>query len=192
MKISLQKLSEIYSKNIEVGVNSELDMCCRSHYKCAHMKFESNQTNDPNNWHCECEYKFRSCLKKLDTPLSSELGFGRSLYIRQCVMKDHPINQCEIYEEFLRPGVDIQGEPRKRDIQMNNVRCLHYSLQEDKPKQYQLFDLPFNYYGFSDEEMQTIRRNHQIKTLLNKVHGFTRELHSFVKNVRSFHRTFYK
>lgn len=190
MKISLQKLSEIYSKNIKIGVNKELDKCCLSHYKCAYMKFQTNQTNDPYNWHCECETQFRNCLKELDTPLSSELGFGRSLYIRQCVQKELPINQCEIYEEFLRPGIDIQGVPRKRDIESNSVRCRHYSLRDDETEQYQLFDTPFNYNGFSDEEMETIRRNHHIKTLLSKVHGFTRELHSFVKNIRSFHRTF--
>lgn len=191
MKISLKRLSEIYANQKELGPNTKLDSCCRSNYQCAYWKFQHNETNNYDSWHCDCEYQFRRCLKQLDTSLSNELAFGRSLYIQQCVYYDYPIKQCELYEEFLKPGENMQDEPKKRDIDSNRVRCLDYSLDENQPKIYQHFDMPFNYNGFTMDEIKRLSRNHQIKKLLYTVHGFAQELHAFVKNVRNFHKNYF-
>lgn len=190
MGISLKTLSKYYTNQKNLGQNSELDTCCLSHYECARWKFESNQTDDWENWPCECEYKFRSCLKKVNTLLSSELGFGRSLYVKQCIEKNYPVNQCVMYETFLNPGYEHQGTPRKHEFDSNMVRCLQYEFDESLPKQYQLVDLPFNYNGFTSKELQRLQRNHQIGRLLSTVHGFTQDLHSFITNIRNFHRKF--
>lgn len=190
MRISVNELAKIYTERKDLGVNGNVDACCRSHYDCSRAKFETNTTNNSKHWDCECEAKFRTCLRKVNTPLSSELGFGRSVYVKQCISKDYPIVKCVQYEEFLNPSHRFEGSPNKRDSEANYARCLQYQFDETQPKKIQMFDLPFNYSGLSTNEIQRLKRNHGIRNFLHRVHGFAGMLHTITKDIRSLHRNF--
>lgn len=190
MRISVNQLAKIYTERKELGTNGDLDLCCRNHYECSHWMFNSNRTTDAKYWNCECESKFRTCLAKVNTPLSNELGFGRSVYVKQCISKDYPIVKCVQYEEFLNPAHRFEGSPNKQDFEANHARCLQYQFDETQPKKIQLFDLPFNYSGLSSIEIQRLKRNHGVRGLLSKVHGFAEMLHTITKDIRSIHRNF--
>lgn len=190
MGISLNELAKIYTEQKELGVNANLDLCCRSHYECSRLKLESNETTHSKYWNCECESKFRTCLQQLNTQLSNELGFGRSVYVKQCISEDYPIVKCVQYEEFLSPTHRFEGSPNKRDFELNYARCLQYQFDETQPKQIQLFDLPFNYNGLTPNELQRLKRNHNIRNFLHKIHGFAEMLHIITKDIRNIHRNF--
>lgn len=188
MRISLNDLAKIYTEQKELDINGNVDMCCRNHYECSRWKFDTNDTTDTKYWNCECESKFRTCLQKVDTPLSNELGFARSVYVKQCISFDYPIVKCIQFEEFLNPTHRFEGSPTKRDFESNQARCLQYTFDEMQPKQIQLFDMPFNYNGLSTIEIQRLKRNHNIKNFLHNVHGLADMLHAFTKTVRNIHR----
>lgn len=189
MRISLNDLAKIYTERKELNANGHLDLCCRNHYECSRWKFESNKTTDLSTyWDCECEAKFRMCLQKVNSPLANEFGFGRSVYIKQCVSYDYPIVRCVQYEEFLNPTRRFEGSPSKRDFESNYARCLQYEFDETLPKQMQLFDLPFNYAGLSTVEIQRLKRNQNIQHFLHKVTGFTEVLYTLTKDIRKIHR----
>lgn len=190
MRISLNELAKIYTVQSELGTNGNLDFCCRSHYECSHYKFASNDTNDSNYWNCECESKFRTCLQQVNTVQANELGFGRSVYVQQCISEDYPIVKCIQYEEFLNPTSRFEGSPNKRDFELNYARCLQYEFDETQPKKVQLFDLPFNYNGLSSTEIQRLKRNQNIRNFLHKVHGFAEVLQTITKDIRNIHRNF--
>lgn len=188
MRISLHELAKFYTEQKELDVNGNLDMCCLSHYECSRWKFESNDTTDSKYWNCECESKFRTCLQKINSPLSNELGFARSVYVKQCISFDYPIVKCVQYEQFLDPSQRFEGSPSKLDFELNKARCLQYQFDETLPKQIQLFDLPFNYNGLSTIEIERLKRNHNIQNFLHNVHGFVDMLNAFTKTIRGIHR----
>lgn len=188
MRISLNELAKIYTERKELDVNGNLDLCCRNHYECSRWKFETNETTDSKYWNCECESKFRTCLQKVNTPLANDLGFGRSVYMKQCISFDYPIVKCVQYEEFLNPTRRFEGSPSKRDSELNYARCLQYEFDETLPKQMQLFDLPFNYNGLSTIEIQRLKRNQNIQQFLHKVHGFTEILYTLTRDIKNIHR----
>lgn len=123
-------------------------MCCRSHYECeAHKKIEMNLPTEWKVWHCDCEANFRKCLHNLNTQLANDFVFVHYLNTTKCYAEDHPIVKCEKFESIFEPKTQFQRSPNSRELGNNCYRCIQYELNKSLPKQYQLFDLSFDYEG---------------------------------------------
>lgn len=150
-----------------------LDLCCRSMFKCSAHKnndFNYRHTNYWNIFHCECEYYFHMCLKRINNSLlSKEFEFIRLFNTTKCYAMEHPIIKCIKFEAFA-----AEPYPLFHRFENFKKRCLKYELNEIEPKRIQLFDLPFNYYNESssfngmyyilyDMKQQNKQQNHDTK-----------------------------
>lgn len=148
-QMKLQDLSE--KSNFEEELN--VDSCCRLHHECDIRK--RIELNYRNNWelrNCECEYAFRKCLGNLNTKLSIDLRFIYYLNTTKCYSNDHPIEKCLQFQTIFEPNAQYQRSINLSERNKSTTRCLRYKLAENKPKQYQIFDLPFQCYGITLED----------------------------------------
>ncbi|XP_044267255.1 phospholipase A2-like isoform X2 [Tribolium madens] len=120
----------------DLGFFKETDLCCREHDSCLEyisVKDSLHGITNKNLFtvsHCNCDEKFRKCLKTGGNFLSELLGYGYFTIIGpQCFREDYPIVRCKKH-------VYVQPTSKKRAIK----RCLEYNLNESLPKKYQLFD----------------------------------------------------
>lgn len=145
---------------IDLGLDRGLDKCCRFYHLCEiPRKVEFNQS-DWTIGHCKCEKQFRICLKRLNSESSNAFGFIRWMNTTKCYTKSQPPIKCVKFESFLMPNAEFYGYPNA--IVKNSIRCLQYELDPNKPKQFQLFDLPFYYNGLTDEEIRNIEKGREI------------------------------
>ncbi|KAG4077856.1 hypothetical protein HA402_013790 [Bradysia odoriphaga] len=88
-------------------------------------------------------HRTRTCLKKLNTSLSSDLAFIHSINATKCYATDYPTIKCVKQEELT--GTASQHlrfmNSTLADIFFN--RCTKYEFDESQPKKLQVFDLPF-------------------------------------------------
>lgn len=137
----------LFSARNDSSLNEEnrLDLCCRSLYKCDAYKInELNGTIDRSSFlHCYCALSFRTCLKKLNTSLSSDLAFIHLINATKCYATDYPIVKCDKQEEVTRSAIQHLRflNSTLADILFN--RCTKYEFDESQPKKLQVFDLPF-------------------------------------------------
>lgn len=123
----------------------QIDLCCRSLYKCnAHKKSELNQVTPWGIRHCACVSSFQTCLKKLNTSLSNEVNFVHSINTTTCFAKDYPIVKCikfEKYSDTMEQLFEIIDSDNKEKY---NKRCVKYELDQNREKELQIFDVPLN------------------------------------------------
>lgn len=127
----------------------DLDLCCRSLLKCAaHKNTEFNHSYQWNIMHCECENLFRNCLKNLATSSSKQFAYIYSIHKKKCYANGSQNKRCIKFESFLLPELKFN-----RTIRENfHNRCIEYEVDENKPKQLQLYDLSFS----SDRNVNSI------------------------------------
>lgn len=72
--------------------------------------------------HCDCDIRFYSCLKRVNTAVSRQMGISYfSVLGPQCFRLEKPIIYCAI---------------------VHRERCIRYELAQEAPLEYQWFDLP--------------------------------------------------
>lgn len=142
-----------------MGKNKELDLCCRTHYECeAHKKVELNLPAEWKVWHCDCEQEFRKCLHNVNTVVANDFGFMHFLNTTKCYAEDHAIVECEKFESIFEPKTQFQRSPDDDERRYRNCyRCIQYRLDESSPKQYQIFDLPFDFHGQNINDLEFIK-----------------------------------
>lgn len=114
----------------DLGKYKDADMCCRDHDHCDNIEAGQTKYNLTNRdmftvLDCDCDNKFRDCLRKDNSKVSNAVGRMYFTARNHCYHNDYPIVRCEEYdtEVFLR-------------------RCIRYKLDETQSKRYQWFDLP--------------------------------------------------
>lgn len=148
--ISLKKSLEasfIQKKNgTHLNEQENLDLCCRLLYKCdAYQKTELKYSFEWNIMHCECENKFRICLKNLNTSSSKQFAYIYSIHKKKCYANNYQIIKCVKFETFLLPEIQFYNASLNRIVRETFYnRCIEYEFDESKSKQLQLFDLPFS------------------------------------------------
>nr|XP_015836099.1 PREDICTED: phospholipase A2-like isoform X2 [Tribolium castaneum] len=129
-------VGDIATSYQDLGRFKEADTCCREHDSCLEyisMRDSFHGITNKNLFtvsHCDCDEKFRKCLKSDGNLFSEIVGYGYfTLVGPQCFREDYPIVRCKEH-------VYIQPTSKKRATK----RCLDYELNESLPKEYQLFD----------------------------------------------------
>ncbi|SPP73142.1 phospholipase A2 large subunit [Drosophila guanche] len=116
----------------DLGVERELDMCCRAHDNCQEKIPPQEKAYGLSNdgifpiFSCACESAFRNCLTALRNTQSLTLG---RIYFRGkdvCFANGHPTVSC-----------------RENQVEMFEKRCLSYRVDETQPKRWQFYDLAF-------------------------------------------------
>ncbi|XP_068087061.1 phospholipase A2-like [Anabrus simplex] len=122
-------ISESYD---DLGVNRETDACCREHDYCPDLIEAGGTGHGLTNGalytrlNCECDQKFYDCLMKVGDLSSKQVGVTYfDVLNTQCFREDYPIRSCKRYSPIVRK------------------RCLEYEFDEESPKQWQWFDVPF-------------------------------------------------
>lgn len=117
----------------DLGNQKEVDMCCRDHDHCDNIAAGETKHNLTNRDYftvldCDCDRQFQKCLRNIDSKMSNRIGRMYFTLRNRCYFDDNPIVKCDEYDDeiFLH-------------------RCIHYELDNTKPKQYQWFDLPLYY-----------------------------------------------
>lgn len=139
------------------------DVCCYLYIMCnTRIKREPAHVQIWNVPHCDCEVQFRQCLENIEEipHFRALLGFYHSLFANQCYSYDYPIEKCVRFESLCSPKTEIDRSPNSCGNESSFIRCVEYKLDENKPKQYQLFDIPFNYHQvtYKDEDFKNIRK----------------------------------
>lgn len=152
MEKSLQATFVNAKKGTILDEKEHVDLCCRSLHKCDSYKhIELNQRIE---WHirdCECVHSFQTCLKSLNTSLSNEVAFIYSINATKCHSSDHPIIKCTSikFETYAEPNVQFVRFMNSAEREKYFKRCVKYELDEIRPQQLQIFDVPFNEYAMS-------------------------------------------
>ncbi|XP_001360215.1 phospholipase A2 large subunit [Drosophila pseudoobscura] len=116
----------------DLGIERELDICCRSHDNCKEKISPQQEDYGLSNdgifpiFSCTCESAFRNCLTSLRNGHSLTLG---RIYFRTkevCFAYGHPTVSC-----------------RENQVEMFEKRCLNYKVDETQPKRWQFYDLAF-------------------------------------------------
>ncbi|XP_012344531.1 phospholipase A2 [Apis florea] len=112
----------------QLGWLKHTDACCRTHDMCPDVmsagESKHNLTNPASHTRlsCDCDDEFYTCLKNSGDTISAY--FVGNMYFNlidtKCYKLEHPVTGC---------GEKVEG------------RCLHYTVDESKPKVYQWFDL---------------------------------------------------
>ncbi|XP_018578351.1 phospholipase A2-like [Anoplophora glabripennis] len=115
----------------DFGIHRDTDKCCRNHDYCPDIiegfQTRYNLTNPSfyTRLNCKCDRDFYQCLKTVKSATSGQVG---NLYFTalgtQCYKNEFPVTGCDKYSYF----------PRKK--------CLNYTFDRTKEKEYQWFDLP--------------------------------------------------
>lgn len=146
LKKSLETTFVIAKQGMHLDEKNNADLCCRTLHKCdAHKRIEFNQTND--EWyirHCECVNSFKMCLNTLETSLSKEFAFSFSINATKCFSLDYPIVRCIKFQTYSESKSQFFQFPSSLEREKYFNRCQKYELDYRKPKQLQMFDLPFN------------------------------------------------
>ncbi|XP_041972658.1 uncharacterized protein LOC121728551 [Aricia agestis] len=113
----------------ELGLFFFTDTCCRQHDACklyilaGETKFGLTNTGLFTRSHCSCDAKFRSCLQRTNSLVSSQIGLTYfNVLGPQCFRRAHPIVRCV------------------RRTRITGQRCEEYELDVTKPKMWQWFD----------------------------------------------------
>lgn len=114
----------------DLGVENDVDMCCRDHDHCDNIpagQTAHNLTNDDyfTRLHCNCDKQFYKCLYGINTKASNAIGYMYFYMRGKCYKEEYPIVEC----------IDF-------DTQYFVRRCGRYVLDESQSKRYQWFDLP--------------------------------------------------
>lgn len=136
----------------------EMEACCRANIQCDEQKrseFDIILTDETR--HCECEHKFRHCLKKSNH--QTDLGVQYFKIIPQCYAVDHPMVKCNKFKCFYQPTKEYTQYPH--DHMGDAARCVEYELDVSKAKVYQTFDLPFIYDSYGKKEFRHLEREAQ-------------------------------
>lgn len=124
----------------------QVDSCCRSFHKCdAHKSVEFNRTSEWDIPHCECIYSFRTCLGHLNNSLTNKFTHIHSINTTKCYANDYPIVKCSKFDELTNDEVEFLKFSNSDEHEKYFNRCSKYHLDETKPQQLQLYDLPINH-----------------------------------------------
>ncbi|XP_028040028.1 phospholipase A2-like [Bombyx mandarina] len=114
----------------DLGSEWETDMCCREHDHCTDLipagETKHGLTNDCfyARLSCECDEKFRLCLKNANTDISHTVGMTYFDTIgTKCYRKDYPVVGCQMYGGMFMPI------------------CLEYEFDKKSKQIYQWFDV---------------------------------------------------
>lgn len=155
-EFTLKKSFEATFFNAKTHIHSSesdrVDLCCRSLHKCdAHKRILLNYTNESCVRNCECEYSFVKCLENLNSSLSNELAFVHSINTTKCYAKDYPIIKCKTFDAHqIESKISSHFkflDSAERESLFN--RCSKYDLDQSRPQQIQIFDVPFNNHAMS-------------------------------------------
>ncbi|RVE54007.1 hypothetical protein evm_001410 [Chilo suppressalis] len=115
----------------DLGSSAEADMCCRAHDHCPDVilagETKHNLTNTAfySRISCDCDEKFRRCLRKANNSDSARIG---NIYFNalgtKCFRKDYPKRGC-----------------KKNGGWLGN-KCIKYEYDYNGEKIYQWFDVP--------------------------------------------------
>lgn len=100
----------------------------------------------------ECVHLFEICLKNLNTPLSNDVAFVHSINATKCYSIDHPIVKCIKFETYSDKKGPLLRFMNLMEREKYFNRCINYEFDESRPKEFQIFDVPFN-----DHAMSTAR-----------------------------------
>ncbi|XP_022119746.2 uncharacterized protein LOC110996401 [Pieris rapae] len=117
------------ARSSDLGLFFFTDTCCRQHDSCklyipsGETKFGLTNTGLFTRSHCSCDAKFRECLKKTNSLVSSQIGLTYfNVLGPQCFRRAHPIVKCV------------------RRTRLTGQKCEEYELDYTKPKMWQWFD----------------------------------------------------
>lgn len=85
----------------EFGIFRHTDICCKQHDNCPAFIKRNQEFKGLHNTglftksHCDCDWKFYSCLKQTNTLISNKIGYTYFNILRpQCFRKEYPIIGC--------------------------------------------------------------------------------------------------
>ncbi|XP_061723952.1 uncharacterized protein LOC133530125 [Cydia pomonella] len=117
------------ARSSDLGLFFYTDTCCREHDACkiyilsGDTKYGLTNTGLFTRSHCSCDAKFRECLKKTNSLISTQIGLTYfNVLGPQCFRKAHPIVRCI------------------RRTRLTGQKCEEYELDYTKPKMWQWFD----------------------------------------------------
>lgn len=125
-----------YTDHHELGSMEDVDSCCHSYHHCVESSPDLNDLDSENpkkSQYCDCDLNLHKCLRDLNTPESNDFGRVYFYMTDQCISNNYPIVRCDQYDSIF-DGTDEQES-----------RCMRYTLNTSKPKEYQFFNLPFYY-----------------------------------------------
>lgn len=85
----------------DLSVFLRTENCCKQHEACVltmdgkGSKYELVNEGLLPRYHCECETKFRQCLKEAKNALANKLGFTYFTFFGpQCFRAEYPVINC--------------------------------------------------------------------------------------------------
>ncbi|XP_062129787.1 phospholipase A2-like [Drosophila sulfurigaster albostrigata] len=134
----------------DLGIEVELDTCCRAHDNCEQRILPNEQRYGLSNigvfpiFSCGCEAAFRQCLVMLHNMQSAALGRIYFSTTSVCFAHGPPTVSCE-----------------EQQWDLFKKRCKSYKEDNSQPSRWQFYDLPF-YTHLSEEDLQQTAANNQI------------------------------
>lgn len=117
--------------------DTDIRDCCISQYECTIRAIETTLAYYWDQWDCDCEYKFQSCLKNLKSVRADKLGLLRSMVIKKCMTINYPIIGFSMYEDIFA------YEYGKGEKQRISERCIEYIQNEKERIEFQIVDLRY-------------------------------------------------
>ncbi|XP_026488072.1 phospholipase A2-like [Vanessa tameamea] len=115
----------------DLGTSQEADICCRDHDNCPDTipagETKHNLTNEAyyTKLSCDCDEKFRQCLRSGNTKSTTTVGLMYFNIIgTQCFRSDYLVTGCVKQGGWL------------------NTKCVEYSYDTTSEMTYQWFDVP--------------------------------------------------
>lgn len=91
-----------YARNVnEIGLFRNTDICCKHHDQCPAFIRPGNELKGLRNTglftrsHCDCDQKFYTCLKNIDSIISNKIGITYFNILKpKCFRREYPIAGC--------------------------------------------------------------------------------------------------
>lgn len=84
----------------DLGNDSDVDKCCRSHDHCDNMASGESKHGLKNDdyftrLHCLCDKEFKQCLKSINTKRGNYIGNFYFNVRNRCYKEQHPVIECD-------------------------------------------------------------------------------------------------
>lgn len=152
-QVKQQNLIEEY-----IQMNNDSDKCIYN-TKCElpeESKIAHLDDSYELNISCDCFTSIRDCLHSINTTLpnpEANYFFASATTKFGCYEQNFPIVRCNNFGEYIK----VNSLGRRETIK----RCIHYELDESKPKYSQKFDIPF-FYDSNDPKQRHFNKVLQI------------------------------
>lgn len=111
-----------------LGYFNDTDFCCRQHDHCDEIiegkgtKYGLKNEDLTTMSHCNCDDRFYSCLKKVNSAVSNHVGrMFFNILRKKCFRKDYPVKRCRKTSGILK-------------------RCEQYVFDRSKRRRWQIFE----------------------------------------------------